>query len=214
MACVLRGNLLEEMSFWIAATVDDTCIPPATEDHHYVLVRIYLEGSPRFWAWCGRARGVVMCPKWEKQEAEPAAYRHLAEAISFGCDSDEGACFPPGELRQEKRELAQAIKETSIGSAALGARRNRACFFSGRSPMLKSRPRLSWEQKNRSAQSFTYGFIGLLKLIVGFAPPFSLHWNMAFLSMALLSHNVCVKNGGAARKMQQLKGQLWKPTLF
>lgn len=33
MAGLLRGNLLEEMSFWISATVDDTCIPLAAADH-------------------------------------------------------------------------------------------------------------------------------------------------------------------------------------
>lgn len=79
---------------------------------------------------------------------------------------------PPGEMRQEKREAVQAIKAASIGSAALGAQRNRACFSSNRSPTPESRPQLSWDQEKRSgSQSFAYGFINLLKLIIGFVSP-------------------------------------------
>ena len=170
--CAPGQSFFQEMSFWIAATVDDTFIPPATADHNYTLVHVRLEGSLSFRPWCRRLQRVVMCPKWVRQEAKPAAYQHLTKAISRGYDSDEEACFPPGELRQEKREPVKAIKEASIGSAALRAQRNRACFSSDRSPTLKSRPQLSWEQKNHSVQSFIYGFINLLKLIIGFTSSF------------------------------------------
>lgn len=68
-----------------------------------------------------------------------------------------------------KESWVQAIKEL-IGSAALRALHNRPCYFSHHSP----KPR-SWlqqrEQKNHIFQSFTYGFINLLKLITGFVSP-------------------------------------------
>lgn len=83
------------MSFWIAATVDDTCIPLAAADHSYVVVHVYLEGSLSFWSSCRGVQRVVMCQKCVRLEAKPAAYQHLTRASSDGYDSDEEPSFPP-----------------------------------------------------------------------------------------------------------------------
>lgn len=158
MACLLRGNLLRETSFWITEFVCDTYIPLAAADHSYVLMYVYRERKKSaFLSLACESVWELLCARNEK-----------------GCRVNlQLTNTSPKPIVTVTIQMKKPVSPVaSWGRRKEGRRSNRhrsaCCSWSPVERSLpplrpKSRRRLSRQQKNRSGfPIFTYGFVNLL----------------------------------------------------